>query len=52
MMKQIKERNLNKNNRTPLHFAAEHDSNKIFELLILVGGDINARDIIYQNIIY
>ena len=33
-MKQIKERNLNKNNKTPLHFAAGNDSIKIGELLI------------------
>ena len=47
-MKQIKERNLNKNNKTPLHFAARKDSIKIGELLILKGADINAKDIIYQ----
>ena len=47
-MKQIKERNLNKNNQTPLHFAAEKDSIKIGELLISKGADINAKDIIYQ----
>ena len=48
MMKQIKERNLNKNNYTPLHYAAENDSIKIGELLISKGADINAKDIIYQ----
>ena len=42
------ERNLNKNNITPLHFAAENDSIKIGELLISKGADINAKDIIYQ----
>ena len=47
-MKQIKERNLNKNNQTPLHIAAENDSIKIGELLISKGADINAKDIIYQ----
>ena len=47
-MKQIKERNLNKNNKTPLHIAASHDSLKIGELLISKGADINAKDIIYQ----
>ena len=47
-MKQIKERNLNKNNRTPLHIAAENDYIKIGELLISKGADINAKDIIYQ----
>ena len=46
-MKQIKERNLNKNNWTPLHYAAIHDSNKIGELLISKGADINAKDIIH-----
>ena len=50
-MKQIKERNLNKNNKTPLHIAAENDSNKIGELLISAGADINAIDIIYLNIL-
>ena len=47
----IKERNLNLNNRTPLHYAALYDSNKIGELLISAGADINAKDIIYQNLI-
>ena len=47
-MKQIKERNLNKNNETPLHYAIENDSIKIGELLISKGADINAIDIIYQ----
>ena len=47
-MKQIKERNLNKNNKTPLHIAEKYDSNKIRELLISKGADINAKDIIYQ----
>ena len=50
MMKQIKERNLNKNNKTPLHLAAERDSFKMGELLISKGADINAKDIIYQNV--
>ena len=48
MRKQIKERNLNLNNQTPLHIAAERDSTKIGELLISKGADINAKDIIYQ----
>ena len=47
-MKQIKERNLNKNNETPLHIAAEKDLIKIGELLISKGADIHAKDIIYQ----
>ena len=47
-MKQIKERNLNKNNVTPLHKAAFNDSIKIEELLISKGANINAIDIIYQ----
>ena len=49
-MKQIKERNLNKNNKTPLHIALENKSDKIGELLISKGADINAKDIIYQII--
>ena len=40
-MKQIKERNLNKNNKTPLHIALEKQLDKIGELLILKGADIN-----------
>ena len=48
MKKQIQERNLNLNNRTPLHYAAYNDSIKIGELLISKGADINAKDIIYQ----
>ena len=47
MIKQIKERNLNKNNQTPLHDAAEFDSNKIGEILISKGADINAKNIIH-----
>ena len=49
--KQIKERNLNFNNRTPLHIALENKLDKIGELLISKGADINAKDIIYQIII-
>ena len=48
MMKQIKERNLNKNNKTPLHIAIENKLDKIGELLISKGADINAKDIINQ----
>ena len=47
----IKERDLLLNNRTALHYTAEKDSNKIGELLISAGADINAKDSIYQNII-
>ena len=50
MIIEIKERNLNLNNKTPLHYAAEKDSNKIGEILISKGVDINSKDIIYQNI--
>ena len=47
-MKQIKERSFNKNNKTPLHYAAKKDSIKIGELLLSKGADINIKDIIYQ----
>ena len=51
MIIEIKERNLNKNNWTPLHWAAKYNSYKIGELLISRGADINAKDdIIDQNI--
>ena len=50
ILKQIKERNLNKNNETPLHYAAREDYIKIGELLISKGADINAKAIIYQYI--
>ena len=43
-MKQIKKRNLNKNNATPLHYAARYNCNKIGELLISAGADINAKN--------
>ena len=51
-MKQIKERNLNKNNDTPLHIAAQKDSVRMGELLISKRADINAKNIIHQNIIH
>ena len=47
MEKQIKERNLNKNNFTPLHFASSKNSEEIGELLISYGADIYVRDIFY-----
>ena len=49
MMKQIKERNLNKNNSTPLYYAAEKDSIKIGELLILQRANINIIDILIKK---
>ena len=50
-MKQIKERNLNQNYSTPLHIALGNKLDKIGELLISKGADINAKDILYQIII-
>ena len=41
---------LNKKNQTPLHYAAKINSKEIGEVLISKGADINAKDIIYQNI--
>ena len=46
-----KQRKLNKKNETPLHIAAENNSKAIGEILISKGADINAKDIIYLNII-
>ena len=40
---EIEERNLNFNNKTPLHIAAQYDSNKIGELLILKGPNVNIK---------
>ena len=51
MIIEIKEWNLIKNNRTPLHIALENKSEKIGEILISKGADINAKNITYQNII-
>ena len=48
MIIEIKEWNLINNNKTPLHYAAENDSKKMFELLFSKGADINAKDIINQ----
>ena len=49
---QIKLKNLIKYDQTPLHIATEKNSNKIGELLISKGADINEIGIIYQNILY
>ena len=46
-MKQIKEWNLNYNNRTPLHVALYNRSDEIGQLLISKGADINGIDVIY-----
>ena len=48
---QNKLRKFNKKNKTPLHYAIEKNSKEIGELLISKGADINAKDIIYLNII-
>ena len=50
MIIQIKEKHLNDSNRTPLHIASIKDSVRMGELLISKGANINAKDIIYQNI--
>ena len=50
-MKQIEERNLNKNNYTPLHYASFYDSIKMGELLISKGVNIHVKGIIYQIMI-
>ena len=52
MIIEIKEWNLNLNNKTPLHIALERKSDKIGEILISKGADINSKDIIYQIIIF
>ena len=51
MVIEIKEWNLNKNNQTPLHYAAKIDDIKMGELLISKGADINAKSITHQIII-
>ena len=35
---------------TPLHYAAMKNSKEMGKVLISKGADINAKDIIYQNI--
>ena len=37
--------------KTPLHIALENNFKEISEILISKGADINAEDIIYQNLI-
>ena len=46
-----KEKKFFNKNRTPLHYAAENNSKEVFELLISKGADIDAKGIIYLNII-
>ena len=41
---------LNKNNKTPLHLAAENNSKEVGELLISKGADINAKNLIHLTI--
>ena len=41
---------LNHNKETTLHIAAEYNSKKIGEILIIKGANINAKDISYQKI--
>ena len=50
MIIEIKERNINKNNGTPLHIASENDLNKMSELLISKGADINTKNISHQHL--
>ena len=44
----LKERCLNKKNQTPLHISTMNKSDKIGEILISKGADLNAKDIICQ----
>ena len=48
MIIHIQERNLNKNNKTPLHISLENKSDKLGEILISKGADINVKDISSQ----
>ena len=41
----------NQKRLTPLHYSAKYNSKEIGELLISKGADINAKDIIYLNLI-
>ena len=45
-----KERKRKWKNKTPLHYAAQNNSKEIAEFLILKGADINAKNILYQNL--
>ena len=38
--------------KTPLHYAAKYNSKEIGEVLISKGADINAKDIIYQILLF
>ena len=42
---------LNKKNQTPLHYAAQNKSKEMLEILISKGAAINAKAIIYLNIL-
>ena len=42
---------LYKQNKTPLHIAAQKNMKEIGELLISKGADIDAFDIIYLNMV-
>ena len=46
-----KRRKLYKKDQIPLHFALEKNFRETGALLISKGADINAKDIIYLNII-
>ncbi len=47
IMKQIKERNLNRNNKTPLHIAFEKKLYQMIDLLILNGANVNINVLNY-----
>ena len=50
MIKHLK-MELKTKNKAPLHYAVQNDSKDIMEILLSKGADINAKDIIYINII-